>query len=76
MSHDAKRFHIFTTVHRADDDSVVATAEHMMLHVDSELGKSSPASPEILATLAEIAAHHDKLPRPTQAGRSIGQPKT
>ena len=35
LSHDAKRLHIFTTVHRADDDSVVATAEHMMLHVDA-----------------------------------------
>ena len=69
MSHDAKRFHIFTTVHRADDDSVVATAEHMMLHVDATAGKSSPASPELLAKLAEIAEHHDLLPWPVQAGR-------
>jgi carnitine 3-dehydrogenase len=62
-------------MNRADDDSPVATAEHMLLHVDAHLGKASPASPEILATLAEVAAHHDKLPRPVQAGRSIGQPK-
>ena len=73
MSHDPKRFHIFTTVHRADDDSVVATAEHMMLHVDARAGKSSPAAAELQAKLAEIAAHHDLLPRPPQAGRAIAQ---
>jgi carnitine 3-dehydrogenase / betainyl-CoA thioesterase len=76
LSHDEKRLHFFTAMNRADDDSPVATAEHMLLHVDANLGKASPASPAILATLADIAAHHDKLPRPTQAGRSIGQPKT
>ena len=32
-----------------------------MLHVDATAGKSSPASAEILAKLAEIAAHHDRL---------------
>ncbi len=74
LSHDAKRLHIFTVVHRGDADSVVATAEHMMLHVDAEAGKASPASAELQAKLAEIAAHHDLLPRPAQAGRFIGQP--
>jgi carnitine 3-dehydrogenase / betainyl-CoA thioesterase len=73
LSHDAKRLHIFTSVHRADDDSPVATGEHMLLHVDAHAGKSSPASAEIQAKLADIAAYHDKLPRPTNAGRSIGQ---
>jgi carnitine 3-dehydrogenase len=72
MTQDPKRLHIFTVVHRSDDDSIVATAEHMMLHVDARAGKSSPASPEIQAKLAEIAAHHDLLERPANAGRSIG----
>jgi len=47
----------------------------MMLHVDTEAGKSSPASAEIQAKLAEIAAHHDLLPKPANAGRHIGQPR-
>ena len=76
LSHDAKRLHIFTVVHRGDDESIVAVAEHMMLHVDATAGKSSPASTEIQAKLADIAALHDGLPRPVQAGRSVGQPKT
>jgi carnitine 3-dehydrogenase len=78
LSHDAKRLHIFTAVHcdGGDGDTIVAVAEHMMLHVDAAAGKSSPASAEIQAKLAEIAALHDLLPRPAQAGRAIGQPKT
>ncbi len=76
LSHDAKRLHIFTSVHRRDNVSPVATGEHMLLHVDAHAGKSSPASAEIQAKLADIAAHHNKLPRPVNAGRSIGQPPT
>ncbi|MEQ1703976.1 MAG: thioesterase family protein, partial [Ilumatobacteraceae bacterium] len=76
LSHDTKRLHHFTSVHRADDDTVVATAEHMMLHVDTAAGKSSPASPDLLANLDRLAAHHAQLPKPTHAGRFVGQPRT
>ncbi|MEP7204290.1 MAG: carnitine 3-dehydrogenase [Ilumatobacteraceae bacterium] len=75
LSHDAKRLRIFTTMNLIDDDSTIATAEHMLLHVDAHVGKASPASTEIMAKLEEIAAHHDKLPHPANAGRSVGQPK-
>ena len=51
LSHDAKRLHHFTSIHRADDDTLVATAEHMMLHVDTAAGRSSSAAPALLATL-------------------------
>jgi hypothetical protein len=47
----------------------------MMLHVDAHVGKASPAAPEIMGKLAEIATHHDALPHPANTGRSIGQPK-
>ena len=45
---DVARRQAFAHLHgraRHDDDSLVATAEHMMLHVDATAGKSSPASP-------------------------------
>jgi carnitine 3-dehydrogenase len=73
VSHDAKRLRLFTAMHRADDDTLVATAEHMMLHVDTVADKASPMDPAITATLDAIAAHHSLLPLPTQAGRHIGQ---
>lgn len=74
LAHDQKRLRIFTSIHRAADDTLVATAEHMMLHVDTAVGKASPAGAEVLASLDGIARHHSQLPLPAQAGRSIGQP--
>lgn len=73
ISHDEKRLRLFTAMHRADDDSLVATAEHMMLHVDTTLDKASPADPAILAKLAAIAEQYATLDVPKQAGRAIGQ---
>jgi len=76
LSHDPKRLHIFCSIHRTDDDSVIGTAEHMMLHVDTAAGKSSPASPVLMANLDRLAAHHSLLPKPAHAGRFVGQPRS
>jgi carnitine 3-dehydrogenase len=75
LSHDAKRLRVFTTIHRADDHAVLATAEHMLLHVDTVADRSAPAADHILEALGRIAQRHDALPQPTQAGRAIGQPR-
>jgi carnitine 3-dehydrogenase len=76
LSHDDKRLRLFTAMRRSDDDSLVATAEHMMLHVDTATDKVSPAGADMLSKLADIAAHHDLLPSPVQAGRAIGQSRS
>lgn len=76
ISHDAKRLRLFSSIHRADDDSLVATAEHMLLHVDTKANKATAADPAIIAILDSIAIHHDLLARPIQAGRGIGQPRS
>ena len=73
LTHDQKRLRIFTSIHRAADDTLVATAEHMMLHVDTAAGKACPAGAEVLASLDGIAHHHSQLPLPARAGRAIGQ---
>lgn len=73
VSHDDKRMRLFTSMHHSGDDTVVATAEHMMLHVDTVADKACPTDPAILANLDRIAAHHGQLPLPRQAGRHIGQ---
>jgi carnitine 3-dehydrogenase len=73
VSHDAKKMRVFTVMHRGDDDSVVATAEHMLLHVDTTADKAVPAAPDMTAKLDAIAAHHTVLPIPANAGRAIGQ---
>jgi carnitine 3-dehydrogenase len=76
LSHDQKRLRLFTAMHRADDDALVASAEHMMLHVDTTTDRAAPTDAAILERLAQIAVHHDRLPAPTNAGRAIGQPRS
>jgi carnitine 3-dehydrogenase len=68
---DEKRLHLFITIARGDD--VVATVEQMLLHVNMAAGKTCAAAPRVLARLLPIAAAHQALPRPADAGRAVGR---
>ncbi|HEY3766227.1 MAG TPA: thioesterase family protein, partial [Gaiellales bacterium] len=70
---DEKRLHIFHTLVRADGETV-ATAEQMLLHVSAQTGRAGPAGEAVLERVRAIAAAQSALPRPGQAGRSIGLP--
>jgi carnitine 3-dehydrogenase len=69
LGHDSKRLHVFHSLHRGDE--LVATAEQMLLHVDTAAGRAAPARADVLERLERIAAAHVALPRPPQAGRAI-----
>jgi carnitine 3-dehydrogenase len=70
---DDKRLHVFQTMHRSTSGEALATAEQMLLHVDTKAQKAAPAEPSVLARLRELAAEHAGLPRPPTAGRAVGQ---
>jgi carnitine 3-dehydrogenase len=72
LGHDGKRLHLFHGLYR--DDELIATGEHMLLHVDAATQRVAPAPPELVARLERIAAAHASLPRPERAGRSIRSP--
>jgi acyl-CoA thioesterase FadM len=74
LGFDVKRLHLFHELHRSGDDVLLATAEQMLLHVDTTAGRAHPARPEILARIAKLAAAHAALPKPGRAGRAIGIP--
>jgi len=74
LGHDAKRLHVFHSLFRTGDDAPIATAEQMLLHVDTRTGRASAADPALLGRVAALAAAHAALPRPERAGRSIGIP--
>ncbi len=76
VSHDAKRFRLHTEIRRGDDDSVVATAEHMLLHVDTNVDKAAEIDPAIGARLDQVAADQTAVTRPSQVGRAVGQPRS
>src|SRR3954462_5320766 len=48
LGHDAKRLHVFHSLHRTGDGALLATAEHMLLHVDTATGRASPADRALL----------------------------
>ncbi|HTU98338.1 MAG TPA: carnitine 3-dehydrogenase [Solirubrobacteraceae bacterium] len=75
LGHDAKRLHLFHELWRDGDDGLIATGEHILLHVDRDAGKTTPAAPEILAALGEIAGAQRELPWPEGAGNSVRGPR-
>jgi carnitine 3-dehydrogenase / betainyl-CoA thioesterase len=71
LGHDDRRLHLFHELRRSGDDAVVATGEHMLLHVDASAGRAAPADAEVLGELAQIAHVEADLPAPEGAGRRI-----
>ena len=72
LGFDAKRMHIFHAMYHDDDGYLAATCEWMLIHVDPFLGKGAMMPEATLSKLAEIAAQHQLLSIPPQAGRQIG----
>lgn len=65
-----KKLHLFHEMYA--HDTLLASGEHMLLHVDLETRKSSPPAPHIATRLGEIAAAHEALERPSGIGQAIG----
>jgi len=70
---DDKRLHILHEMYSATG-GLVATAEQMLLHVDTREGKAIPFPEHIVRRLREIRAAHAALPVPAYVGRSIRIP--
>jgi carnitine 3-dehydrogenase len=73
LASDEKRLHVFHRLHDTASGDVIATAEHMLLHVDAKAGKAVAAPEEVLVRVRPIAAAHAALPMPEGAGRHVGQ---
>jgi len=69
---DDKRLHVLHRLHRRRDDALIATGEQMHLHVDMAAGKASVVDAAVRARLTAILEDHARLPRPAEAGRTIG----
>jgi len=69
---DDKRIHYFLAMYQADKGYLAATAETISIHVDMVARRSAPFSDAIRRRLQELREAHAELPRPPQAGRTIG----
>ena len=57
------------------DGDIVATGEHMLLHVDQNKGASAMAQAPVSDGLAKLAKAHEGLAIPDYSGRSVGVKK-
>ena len=75
LATDEKRLHVFHTLSHGRDGTLLATGEHLMLHVDTRAGGVCPMLEPVAARVAAAAAAHAGLPAPDGAGRFVGAPR-
>jgi len=74
IAHDAKRLHLYHSLHRVGDDTELAGNEQMLLHVDLAGPHATPFTEATQERLDAITAAQSELPRPKLLGRVIGLP--
>ncbi|RYH01932.1 carnitine 3-dehydrogenase [Salipiger sp. IMCC34102] len=66
-----RKMHLF---HRLwGDDRLLATGEHMLIHVDLATRRACAPLEAVAGSLAKLAQAHATLPRPEGAGRAVGR---
>ena len=71
LGHDEKRVRIAHIMREGDSGEVLATAEHMLLSVNTAESRACPLAEPVTRRLAEIWAGHKTLDAPDFAGRAI-----
>ncbi len=72
LSGAGKKMHLFNSLYH-QDGTLLATGEHMLIHVSLKTRAASEPSADVLANLLAIAEGHANLPAPEGAGRAVGQ---
>ncbi len=72
LSARGKKLHLFHSLYH-DDGRLLATGEHMLIHVNLETRSASDPTAAVSQLATEIAQAHAKLETPDGAGRAIGQ---
>ncbi len=70
---DEKRWRLFHRLYSARSEELLATGEHMLLHVDMSSRRVAPAREPVAGRLAALAAAQAGLPQPDAAGAAIGK---
>ncbi|MVO15676.1 carnitine 3-dehydrogenase [Parasedimentitalea huanghaiensis] len=68
-----KKMHLWHEMY--EGDRLLATGEHMLLHVDLATRRSAPPAEHVEAALVKLATAHATLPAPDGLGRAIGAPR-
>ena len=68
-----KKMHLWHEMRAGD--RLLATGEHLLLHVDLATRRAAPPAPQVARALERLAAGQAGLPRPEGAGRAVGAPR-
>lgn len=71
LGYDQKRVRIVHMLYSGDDDQLLATAEHMALHVNTQKACASRFGTALSDNLARIWDGHSQLQKPDFAGKAI-----
>jgi carnitine 3-dehydrogenase len=71
VSADAKRMRVHTALTKTGG-TLVATGEHMYLHVDDGVGRVTAMPADRLAAVDAMLAAHARVERPGYLGRGVG----
>jgi carnitine 3-dehydrogenase len=71
LGFDEKRLRIVHIMSNASSGDILATGEHMLLHVDSEAGRACPFENILYEKLEKIWQGHQNLKAPVFAGKGI-----
>lgn len=74
LAADAKRLHVFHEMTSVAQRATIATAEHMLVHVDTNAGASAAAPGAMLAKAQALVALQAQLPPPVGQGGRIKMP--
>ncbi|MQA82269.1 MAG: 4-hydroxybenzoyl-CoA thioesterase [Streptosporangiales bacterium] len=74
LDHDAKRLHLFHEMRHGTSGALLATAEQLLVHVDTAAGRSAPMPDDLHARVAAVCHAHAGIPRPEAVGRPIAMP--
>ncbi|MBS0254391.1 MAG: carnitine 3-dehydrogenase [Proteobacteria bacterium] len=74
LASDAKRIHLAHTMIAVHSGTAIATAEHMLVHVDAAAERADPAPEGIQAATRALVAAQAALSPPDWTGRAIRMP--
>jgi carnitine 3-dehydrogenase len=71
LDSDAKRVHIWHEMYLGESDVLLASAEQLLVHVDSRAAKSAPMPTDLKDRVVAIQRAHAGLPVPELVGRPM-----
>jgi acyl-CoA thioester hydrolase len=68
---DSRRLHVFHEMFHAGTGKLLATAEQLLVHVDTTAGRSCPLPAELAERVRAVLRSHRTLPVPETVGRPM-----